>query len=804
MAPDETATGRTVDTTERGTRMSARVRTTVAAVLTAMVWAGLAPASAAEDQAGDGVRETIEEALDADLGMSMAEFVRAGARAEQAGPRIAAGGDVAVGALTATGSVEVLGDEDGTAGTEGFATLEDLRDRYLAEVGGEGLTGLAYTADGYEILVVDPERAYDRGAGAATSADVPSPAEWAARFPGVGVTATDGPGQAGATLRGGAPVAFGSVGCTHGFNGWSGATEVGISAGHCPFLGGTRVAAGSYVGTVDWYQFGAPGSALESYGTDLTTYPFGSAYSYPPSITTYSSTVTITGRAAAVIGMPVCKTGRRTGWTCSTVNKIGWQWIGDGSGDITRPKRWVWSLFADTRVIPGDSGGPWVSGHKAVGVTSSYDSYADGRPYSTAALLTSLDDYRPAAQVKMWLGGVRVPSAEYSDTDVARARWAEGSTVSGSVRRLSGDLVSPGTVAQVRLDGTLTTSAPVSPDGTFSFTYTGSDDARHEVTVRAVNRSSRGPVTTVTDEPAGTAPEVRRHAGANRYDTAARIALDTFGPGTGTVYVASGSDFPDALAGGALAGADGAPVLLTRRSSLPDETRAALSTLRPGRIVVLGGTAAVSGAVQAELAGLALAVERISGENRYATAAQVAAAFATPGGKVFVASGRSFPDGLAAAARAGSLGVPVLLTGRDELPAATVDELQRLAPSEIVVVGGTAAVGDDVAAALATHAPVRRLAGDDRYQTAARVARAFPGPSAAAWVASGASYPDALAAGPAAALADAPVVLTMGAGLPAATRSALLHLRPPTVAVAGGSSAVSTEVFDDLRWLTYR
>src|SRR5699024_3873519 len=143
--------------------------------------------------------------------------------------------------------------------------------------------------------------------------------------------------------------------------------------------------------------------------------------------------VTITGRAPAVIGMPVCKTGRRTGWTCSTVNKIGWQWIGDGSGDITRPKRWVWSLFADTRVIPGDSGGPWVSGHTAVGVTSSYDSYADGRPYSTAALLTSLDDYRPAAQVKMWLGGVRLPSAEYSDTYVARARWARGSTVSGSV-----------------------------------------------------------------------------------------------------------------------------------------------------------------------------------------------------------------------------------------------------------------------------------------------------------------------------------------------------------------------------------
>ena len=782
--------------------MGARIRITAAAVLSAVVVAGLPPVAVAATDDGT-VRETIEEALDADLGMTMAEFVAAGARAEQAAPEIEAAGDVAVGVLAPGGSVEVLGGEGEASATGSFTTLEDLRDRYLAEVGTGGLTGLAYTADGYELMVVEPERAYDRGATGATPGPV-SPAEWAAGFPDVTVTATEGPGRASATLRGGAAVSFGTVGCTHGFNGWSGSTPVGISAGHCPFLGGTRVSAGSYVGTVDWWQFGAPGSALESYGTDLTTYRFGSAYSYPPSITTYGSTVTITGRAAAVIGMPVCKTGRRTGWRCSTVNKIGWQWIGDGSGDINRPKRWVWSLFADTQVIPGDSGGPWVSGHKAVGVTSSYDTYADGSPYATAALLTALDDYRPAAQVKMWLGNVRLPSAEFSDTSTARARWDEGATVSGTVRRLAGDSISPGTVVEVRVDGTRIATAGVSSSGAFSFTYTGSDTQRHRVTLRAVNRSSRGPVTTVTDEPAGAAPTVRRHAGANRYATAADVALDTFGSGVSTVYVASGSGFPDALAGGALAGTEGAPVLLTKRSSLPEATAAAIDELAPARVVVLGGTAAVSSTVRTQLLEHVDVVERVAGDNRYGTAAKVASRFTTTGRPVFVASGRSFPDALAAAARAGSLGVPVLLTGRDALPAATVAQLERLAPSEIVVVGGTAVVGDDVAAALAGHAPrVVRLAGDNRYQTAAKVARRFPVPTGTAWVATGRSFPDALAAAPAAALRDAPVVLTGTGTLPRTSRYALLHLRPPTIHVAGGPAAVGNGVVDELRWLTY-
>ncbi len=95
-----------------------------------------------------------------------------------------------------------------------------------------------------------------------------------------------------------------------------------------------------------------------------------------------------------------------------------------------------------------------------------------------------------------------------------------------------------------------------------------------------------------------------RLAGRNRYETAALVARDGFGGGVERVYVATGLDFPDALAGAAVAGALGAPLLLTDRGSLPGATRDALAALDPSEIVVLGGTAAVSPGVEGAIGSL--------------------------------------------------------------------------------------------------------------------------------------------------------------------------------------------------------
>jgi putative cell wall-binding protein len=197
-----------------------------------------------------------------------------------------------------------------------------------------------------------------------------------------------------------------------------------------------------------------------------------------------------------------------------------------------------------------------------------------------------------------------------------------------------------------------------------------------------------------------TTGDVRRIAGANRYATAAAISRDTFAPGVPVAYVATGMNFPDALAGVAAAGSGGGPVLLTLPNQLPAETAGELARLRPGRIVVLGGTSVISTSVAGALAGHATSgnVERLSGDNRYATAVDVSRKTFANSEVVFVATGANFPDALGGGPVAGSVPGPLLLVPGSTIPASVAAELQRLSPDRVVILGGTSVVSGSVEA----------------------------------------------------------------------------------------------------------
>lgn len=291
---------------------------------------------------------------------------------------------------------------------------------------------------------------------------------------------------------------------------------------------------------------------------------------------------------------------------------------------------------------------------------------------------------------------------------------------------------------------------------------------------------------------------VTRVAGTDRYGTAAAISRAAFAPGVPVAYVATGENYPDALAGGAAAAARRSPVLLTQRGSLPAATAAELTRLRPGRIVVLGGTAAVSSSVASQLAAHTTGgVTRLSGADRYATAAATSAATFAPGVPVaYVATGANYPDALAAVPLAARTASPLLLTYASGAPAATTNELGRLMPGRIVVLGGTAAVSDAVLAQLRgyTSGSVTRIAGADRYGTAAAIAGTFPAGRPATYLATGTSYPDALAGGPAAALLDVPMLLVARDRLPGSSAGQLDRIRPDRLVVLGGLAAISDEV----------
>jgi putative cell wall-binding protein len=155
-----------------------------------------------------------------------------------------------------------------------------------------------------------------------------------------------------------------------------------------------------------------------------------------------------------------------------------------------------------------------------------------------------------------------------------------------------------------------------------------------------------------------------------------------------------------------------------------------------------------------------------------------------------VASGRNWPDALAAVPHAARAGGPILLTFPDSLPGITETELTRLKPGRIVVVGGPGAVSPAVATALDaydTGGGVTRIGGADRYETAAAMSAAhFSGTAPYAYVATGQNFPDALAAGPAAALRGAPTILVRAGSIPAAAATELERLNPTHIYVVGG------------------
>lgn len=315
--------------------------------------------------------------------------------------------------------------------------------------------------------------------------------------------------------------------------------------------------------------------------------------------------------------------------------------------------------------------------------------------------------------------------------------------------------------------------------------------------------------------PAGQSAAVVRLAGAGREQTAIAIAADSHPDGATTVVIARADDYPDALSGAPLAAQLGAPILLTGREGLSADVVAELTRLHPTTVVLLGGTGALSAQVGDDLAALGIAdVQRYAGADRFATSRLIAEAVLARSGadEAYLALGAhpspagGWPDAVAVAGLAASHGRPVLLTAAEALPAPTAELVAARALRRVTVVGGTAAVPDAVADALRAAGPqVDRLAGESRFATSLAVAQraAEEGPSPRSiWLATGAAYADALAAGPAVA-ADGGVLLLVGGGsLAEQPAHDWLATRVPEVArlaIVGGSAAVSAELEAEVR-----
>ena len=300
---------------------------------------------------------------------------------------------------------------------------------------------------------------------------------------------------------------------------------------------------------------------------------------------------------------------------------------------------------------------------------------------------------------------------------------------------------------------------------------------------------------------------IDRQAGIDRHDTAAHVSAATFAPGVAAAYIATGANFPDALAAGPIAARAGGPVLLTGRDAIPGSTATELARLRPQSIFVLGGPGAVSDGVLERLRDFATTgtVTRLWGTDRYATAAAASAATFSPGVPVtYIATGTNFPDALSGGVAAGRYGGPILLVSRDDLPVSTATELSRLRPGRIVVIGGPGVVGDGVLNRIRpyTAGGVTRVFGADRYETAVAISRSTTVPNTeTVYIATGTNFPDGLAATPSAVLAVAPLLTIPANRLPASVAAELRRLDPQHIIILGGPGAISDAMVSAIRRL---
>ncbi len=303
-------------------------------------------------------------------------------------------------------------------------------------------------------------------------------------------------------------------------------------------------------------------------------------------------------------------------------------------------------------------------------------------------------------------------------------------------------------------------------------------------------------------------PGFGRIAGINRYETSALLSKEVIDDGerAPVVYLVNGEGFADALSAGPAAASREGVLLLTAPDSIPLPIKRELARIRPHEIVIVGGTGAVSSAVATAARAYVddpADIRRLAGADRYATSRAVvrdALTTSVRNASIWLATGRSFPDALAAGPAAALNGHQVLLVdgAASRLSDSAASVIGSNDPSIIFIAGGTGAVSAGIERTVLSRfgSPARRIGGPDRYATAELInSEVFGGLGAdIAFIATGTGFADALAGSTTAAAFNAPIYLSRPSCLSESTYVELLNLWTRSVYAIGGTSVLSNRV----------
>ena len=613
------------------------------------------------------------------------------------------------------------------------------------------------------------------------------------------------------------------VRCSTGFNGFAASTGAPtlVTAGHClsdwtsadgtayrldqsapTSVNGATMTLGDSIGlpSASSVRFG-PGVGADAAliaADGVTAVPRVVTWGGGQSSPTAGTPVTVKGAATAVTGAILCRSGSTTGWRCGTILSPA-QSVSVGGSTVV-------SVIAEVCALPGDSGGAAVMGAWAVGVTSwrtgSGDVCASDQILGVSPLRTTTAEYADVDIESQYSGVWELAVAVATPTVVSTSGTSSG-VLAGSTT-VTGSLADSTADSSVRLfvDGTSQSTQSAST-GSWSLSFPSSVSAGihiYEVQGRSGQWSASAGVSSgrFTHDLA-----VSRYAGADRYATAIAISQAAFPTGSDVpvVYVASGLNYPDALSAAPAAGAEGGALLLVGPSGVTDELRAELLRLAPERIVVVGGEPAVSADVFSALQTIPGVVDvvRIGGADRYETSRLIVDYAFDSAPIAYVATGWSFPDALSAAAVGAARSWPVLLVNgaTSSADAATIALLDGLGVGDVKVLGSAAAVSDGILDSLRTvdSAP-QRIGGSDRFATSALVATdAFSGTTRpTAFIATGLSFPDALAGAVLAGTVGAPLVISWSDCVTPSVLAALDGIGTTGIGVLGSTAALARPI----------
>lgn len=411
---------------------------------------------------------------------------------------------------------------------------EQLFQAYLRDVGPQGLQAVMSAGGKFVIRtggINTPEALSDAspaaGAGAAgRSTGKVSPEQFVSRYANVEL---DGgtPLKPEADVPGGVgyQTDLGFV-CSTGFSAFSPAgIPTVLTAGHCASDGAAKTATLEFqgvpaglLGKFGFSQFGGPGnspvldpstplgvdytaitdpgnvgtdiSVVQSLRQDIDPLPAASTWGDPSAP---GPDVKIVGSADPVVGMPVCRSGRSSGWSCGTVDAVGIFLVPgpDYKKNASDIRAFDGFLSYGVQSSGGDSGGPYLSGNYALGTHSAGDTPdANGNVVQNFAVAATLRDslaVLPGYQLELFLNKPAITAPAPGET------YKPGQVISGQVPAAPASAVAAGSSVQIKVQGKDPFDVPVDAAGKWSFTAPqGADTLRF--TAETVNGFSRSGV----------------------------------------------------------------------------------------------------------------------------------------------------------------------------------------------------------------------------------------------------------------------------------------------------------------------